>query len=58
MDRPKNIIKNTFKFMGSFILLTILFLIIFSVTILYVPTGTTMLKYVPVGKNIEADKLD
>lgn len=58
MNKQKNILKNTFKFVGSFILMSIIFVLIFGTTIMFVPTGQPTFKYAPVSKQVEPDKLD
>lgn len=58
MDIRKNILKNTFKFMVSFIIINILFLFIIGAMILYLPTGKLITDYAPMSKQLDPDNLD
>lgn len=58
MDRSRNILKNTFKFMASFIIMTLLIIIIFGISMSYIITGKSVINYAPIQKQIEPDKLD
>lgn len=58
MDRSKNILKNTFKFMTSFIIINILFLVIVGIMIIYLPTGNIMTDYAPMPKQLDPENLE
>lgn len=51
-------LKNTFKFMGMFVLITIISLILLFGTVAFIGTGAPLNKYVPIRNNVDVDKLD
>lgn len=57
MERRKNILKNTFKFIALFIIFNILFFIVMSAIMLF-PVGKIMPDFVPTAEQVEADDLD
>ena len=58
MDRRKNILKNTFRFVVSFIIINAIFLIILGVMLLFVPKGVNLMDFVPMENPINPDDLN
>lgn len=51
-------LKNTFKFMGMFILITLISLILLFSGVFFLGTGAPINKYVPISNTVDVEKLD
>jgi len=58
MDRRRNILKNTFKFAASFIVINILFLFVVVAFVLYSTAGKNINSLVPISRKVNPDDLD
>ncbi len=58
MTRTKGLMKHTLTFMGIFIGLTIGFIILWAVVLSFVPTGTSIIAYVPQSSVVDPKALD
>ncbi len=44
--------------MGSFMIMTLLFILVFGTTLSYMPTGTAMNSYAPISKKVDPEKMN